>query len=223
MMSFYFLRSAFLVILSIFVLGLFGISTSYAEDNSAESRSAQLVKQLKRQNALLKADFDKQKAELEEKLKKKDADIQTLEAGLAESEEEIKSLQVQLKKEKREKAALEDTLAKTKVTLEESEKNLAQMTANYKQSQEDLSVNERQRKTQLDNLAETNKKLLNSESKNEKLYIYALELIKVYDDPSAFKRMMRNESFTKIKHVELENILQNYNDKIDAERVSIGK
>lgn len=222
-MSLHFLRSAFLVMLSIFLLGLFGISTSYAEEGSAESRSAQLVKQLKRQNALLKADFDKQKAELEEKLKKKDADIQALEASLAEKEEENKALQAQLRKEKREKAALEDTLAKTKTTLEETEKKLADMTASYKQAQEDLSVNDKQRKTQLDNLAETSKKLLNSESKNEKLYTYALELIKVYDDPSAFNRMMRKENFTKIKHVELENILQNYNDKIDAERVSTSK
>lgn len=215
--------SVFLFMLGIFLLGSFGTPTSYAADNNAESRSDQLLKQMKRQNALLKADFDKQKSEMEAKLKMKDADIQTLESSLAEKEEENKRLQAQLSKVKREKFALEEKLAKTQASLEATEQKLTEMTGNFKQAQEDLSINERQRKTQLNNLAETNKALLDSESKNEKLYTYALELIKVYDDPNAFERMMRKENFTKIKHVELENILQNYNDKIDTERVSTGK
>lgn len=222
-MSLHFSRSIFLGMTSLFLLGFLGFTSSYAADNAAESRSDQLIKQMKRQNALLKVEFDKKKAEMDEQLKMKEADIQALETSLAEEVAKNKSLQAQLNKEKREKAALEDTLVKTQTTLQNTEKNLSEMIANYNQAQEDLSVNDKQRKTQLANLAETNKALLDSKTKNEKLYTYALELIKVYDDPNAFERMMRNENFTRIKHVELENILQNYNDKIDAERISVGK
>lgn len=97
------------------------------------------------------------------------------------------------------------------------------MIANYNQAQDDLSINEKQRKTQLTNLANTNQALLACEAKNEKLYQYGLELINVYAEPDAFDRMMRDEIVTKLKHVELENILQEYNDKIDAERLSVKK
>ena len=222
-MSLHFSRSVSFGVLIIVLLGSFGFSHSHAADKAAESRSDQLIKQMKRQNALLKAEFDKKRAEMEEQLKKKDADIQALETNLAEEVAKSKSLQAQLHKEKREKAALEDTLSKTQTSLQETEKNLSEMIANYNQAQEDLSINDKQRKTQLANLAETKKALHDVEAKNQKLYTYGLDLIRIYDDPDAFERMLRKESFTKIKRVELENILQDYNDKIDAERISVGK
>lgn len=207
-----------------YVIVCFALSSSLCISNSyADERTEQLMKQMKRQNALLKAEMDKQRAEMQNQLTIKDAEIETLQSSLAEQEEKNKKLQGQLAREKREKAALEDKLAKTESTLADTEQNLALMIANYNEAQDDLSINEKQRKTQLTNLANANQALFACEAKNEKLYQYGLELINVYAEPDAFDRMMRDEIVTKLKHVELENILQEYNDKIDAERLSVKK
>lgn len=211
-------RLLFHVIIYFALTSLLCTSSSYADE-----RSDQLMKQMKRQNALLKAEMDKQRVEMQNQLTIKDTEIETLQSSLTEQEEKNKKLQAQLAKEKREKAVLAEKLAKTESTLAATEQNLTQMIANYNQAQEDLSINDRQRKTQLTNLANANQALLASEAKNEKLYQYGLELIKVYAEPEAFDRMMREEIVTKLKRVELENILQEYNDKIDAERLSVKK
>jgi hypothetical protein len=55
-------------------------------------------------------------------------------------------------------------------------------------------------------------------AKNAKLYDYGLELVKLYENPSFYRRIVLNEPFSQLKRVELENILQNYNDKIDVEK-----
>jgi septal ring factor EnvC (AmiA/AmiB activator) len=211
-------RLLFHVIIYFALTSLLCTSSSYADE-----RSDQLMKQMKRQNALLKAEMDKQRVEMQNQLTIKDTEIETLQSSLTEQEEKNKKLQAQLAKEKREKAVLAEKLAKTESTLAATEQNLTQMIANYNQAQEDLSINDRQRKTQLTNLANANQALLASEAKNEKLYQYGLELIKVYAEPEAFDRMMREEIVTQLKRVELENILQEYNDKIDAERLSVKK
>jgi hypothetical protein len=57
-------------------------------------------------------------------------------------------------------------------------------------------------------------------AKNAKLYDYGLELVKLYENPSLYKQVVLTEKFSQIKRVELENILQDYNDKIDLEKAT---
>jgi hypothetical protein len=57
-------------------------------------------------------------------------------------------------------------------------------------------------------------------AKNAKLYDYGLELVKLYENPSLYKRIVLIEPFSQLKRVELENILQNYNDKMDLEKAT---
>jgi len=42
--------------------------------------------------------------------------------------------------------------------------------------------------------------------------------VQIYDDPSRYEAIMRKEKFFQLKRVELENILQNQQDKLDEAR-----
>jgi hypothetical protein len=101
------------------------------------------------------------------------------------------------------------------VDLEATQKNLADLKVQYQQAQADLKFNDNQRKTLSTNLAQTIKSVNECEEKNIKLHQLGTELIQIYDKPSSYEAMMRKEQFFQLKRVELENILQNKQDKLN--------
>jgi chromosome segregation ATPase len=127
-------------------------------------------------------------------------------------------LNASLTKTQQEKAALETQLTETKATLATTETNLTELKTQHQKALADLDFNDNQRKTLSSNLAETTKNLNTCEDKNGKLYTYGKELMQIYDDPSRYEAMMRKEKFFQLKRVELENILQNQQDKLDEAR-----
>ena len=220
-------RKVFLVFVSTLILGLLGLPDSQAAEkkDKAARRAAQMMQQMKQQmeqeKAAMQTQFDTQKKDLEEKLKKNEEENQKLQASLEKEKRRTRSLEANLKTVKAEKEAVEAKLVQTQNTLETTQKNLTDMTGKYQQAVADLKVNDAQRKTQLNNLAQTSKSLQNCEAKNDELYQFGLELIKVYDKPSTYEAILRTEQFTQIKRVELENILQDYRDKIDSQHVTM--
>ncbi|MBL8506590.1 MAG: hypothetical protein JNJ51_09555, partial [Methylobacillus glycogenes] len=62
-----------------------------------------------------------------------------------------------------------------------------------------------------------------SQEKNARLHDFGLQLVKIYDKPSTYEQVMRDEKFTQLKRVELENILQDFRDKLDEARVVPGE
>ena len=93
----------------------------------------------------------------------------------------------------------------------------------YKSALYDLKVNEQQRATLTANIVQKSKVIDACVSKNAKLYDYSLELVKLYENPSRYKQLVLTEPFSQIKRVELENILQDYNDKIDEQKAESSK
>ena len=210
------------------MLSLLGAANSHAAEKKDKSarRAAQMMQKMKQdmeaEKAAMQAQFDAQKKEMDEKVQKSEEDKKKLEASLASEKRKNKSLEANLNTTKTEKEAVEAKLAQTQTTLEATQKNLAEMTGSYRQAQADLKVNDSQRKEQLATVMQSARSLQNCEAKNDKLYQYGVDMIKIYDKPSTYEVAIKNEKFTQIKRVELENILQEYRDKLDVERVSTG-
>ena len=81
-----------------------------------------------------------------------------------------------------------------------------------------MKFNDNQRKTLSTNLAQTTKAVNDCEVKNVKLHQFGTELIQIYDKPSNYDAAMRKEQFFQLKRVQLENILQDRQDKLDDAR-----
>jgi DNA repair exonuclease SbcCD ATPase subunit len=213
----------FLIFLS-FVIGFMQPSSVFAAEkkDKAARRAALMMQKMKQdmeaEKAAMQTQFDAQKKELEDKLKIKDEEFVKLDKQLTTAERKNKSLEAELKKVNTEKAALETKLQQTQAQLETTQKNLADLKIQHNQALADLKFNDNQRKTLSSNLTQTTKAVNDCEVKNGKLHQFGTELIQIYDKPSAYETAMRSEQFFQLKRVELENILQNQQDKLDDAR-----
>jgi chromosome segregation ATPase len=200
-------------------------SAEAAEKKDKAARRAALMMQKMQQDmeaekAAMQAKFDADKKKLEEALVQKDEEIIKIEKNLASAEKRNRTLEGEKTKLIAEKTALTEKFAQTEATLATTEKNLADLNAQYKQAQEDLKFNDNQRKTLSGNLAQTTKSLNQCVEKNGKLHQFGTDLIKIYDKPSSYEAAMRKETFFQLKRVELENLLQEQQDKLDEEKVT---
>ena len=95
---------------------------------------------------------------------------------------------------------------------------MADLKIQNNQSLVDLKFNDNQRKIISSNLAQNTKAVNECEVKNAKLHQFGTELIQIYDKPISYENAMRSEKFFQLKRVELENILQNQQDRLDDAR-----
>lgn len=216
-------RILFLIFLS-FSIGFLQPNIAFAaEKKDKAARRAQLMMQKMKQDmeaekVTMQMQFDTQKKTLEDKLKVKDEEFEKLNKKLASAERKNRNLQAELKKIGTEKTALETKLQQTQIQLDTTEKNLAELKSQHNKALADLKFNDNQRKTLSTNLAQTTKAVNDCEVKNVKLHQFGTELIQLYDKPSNYEAAMRSEQFFQLKRVELENILQNQQDKLDDAR-----
>ena len=216
-------KVVFLILLA-FTIGLLQPNSVFAAEKKDKSarRAALMMQKMKQdmetEKAAMQVQFDTQKKELEDKLKTKDEEFIKLDKQLATAERKNKSLEAEIKKVSTEKTALETKLQQTQAQLETTQKNLADLKIQHNQDLADLKFNDNQRKTLSANLAQTTKAVNDCEVKNTKLHQFGTELIQIYDKPSSYDAAMRKEQFFQLKRVELENILQDRQDKLDDAR-----
>jgi len=217
-------KVVWLLIASLAIGFIYPDTASAAEKKDKAARRAQQMLQKAKQDmalekANMQAQFDLQKKELEDKVRTNDEQLQKRSANLGATQRKLSNLESEMSKISAEKTALETKLLETQTLLETTQRNLADLTLQHKQAQTDLKVNDNQRKTLSTNLASTNLSLRTCEQKNTKLHQFSTDLIKIYDKPSTYTAVMRDEPFFQLKRVELENILQNHQDKLDEEKV----
>ena len=63
------------------------------------------------------------------------------------------------------------------------------------------------------------KELGSCETKNKKLYQYQVELINRAQNRGSLDALLEREPLTQLKRVEIENLLEEYRDKIDNEQI----
>lgn len=175
-------------------------------------RAQQQVKQINQEKSALEEKLTGLEQDKVKLAKDKDKLIGGAQA-LAKSEA-IKREQVQqaLGAMTQEKAALQSQKA-------EVEQRLAEMTAKQAATALELEQAKAQTKQTQSTLATRDTQVASCEGKNRKLYQFGRDLIAQCRDQSASDVALRLEPFTGIKRVGIENVLEEYRDKLDAEKV----
>jgi chromosome segregation ATPase len=192
----------------------------------AQRRMALIKQQMEAEKAELQAGFDKEKAELQGKVLESEKASDQLRGSVSSAKRRNSELSAELetlRKEKLEvetaKAKIEAELIQTRGTLDSTSKTLADTQNTLLVSQRDLKANEAQRKEIAKSLVQRDQWIGACSEKNSKLHAFGLDLIKVYDKPSTYEAVLRTEQFSQLKRVELENLLQDYRDKLDEQKV----
>ena len=206
-------------LISALFFGLVSANFAEAAQKGKEAKRNNQITQLRKKNAQLEAEKQAKEAELAEK--EKALQNANLRASIAAGS--LKKVKVLLVTSSRE-------LEKTKVNLAEKEAELVQtkneldsLNQRNKQALADLEFNNQQRKTQAGNISQTTKRLNECAAKNQLLYSYGKSLIEIYQKPSFYENVMRNEKFFQLKRVQLENILQDKLDQLDGASVNLDR
>jgi chromosome segregation ATPase len=213
------------IILGLMLTASFLANPALAADkkDKAARRAQQMVQQIQQEKAQLQSQLDQAmqaKALLDADMAKALEENATLKTKLGAANRKIDGLEISLKEMTAERLAFEAKLLKTQVELEATKTALNELDVKYQANLYDLKVNEQQRANLTATTIQKTKVIDACLAKNAKLYDYGLELVKLYENPSLYKQVVLTEKFSQIKRVELENILQNYNDKIDLEKAT---
>ena len=216
------------ILLCAFIAGIVPPVADAAEKKDKAARRQALMMQKMKQDmeaekASMQAQFDAQKKTLEEQLLAKNTELELANNALSSTQRKAQNLNAELSKTQTEKSAVASKLSDTQTNLESTKNTLTDLQGVHAQALADLKFNDNQRKTISSNLADTTKQLNTCAANNAKLHQFGSELIQIYDKPSQYDAVMRKEKFFQLKRVELENILQNQQDKLDEQRFTSSK
>ncbi len=167
--------------------------------------------------------------------------LQQMQRKLEQEKSQLGEERAQLSEEK---ALLDTELTKTKELLDQSSSNAEELAARSAVLDRELSairlekvaLTERLAETmealkksvttarQLDESLKQNSALLSScETRNEKLHGYGVELLDRYEKKSCSDAMLKADPFTQLKRVEIENLKEDYRDKLDEQKLGDSK
>jgi len=202
-----------LVLASTFLTGnAWSQDKAASREREALRRSQQQVQQIRQEKTALEeklTSFEQEKEKLAKQVngaqaraKSESAKNQQLQQALDAKTQESQTLQEQ-------KTELEQRLAELTAKQAVTERELAKIQAEKNLAQSTLSTRDQQ--------------VAGCEDKNVRLYQYGRGLIEQCRDRSASDMALRLEPFTGIKRVAMENLLEEYRDKLDAQKIIPGE
>ena len=221
-----FLNTSFLVSILLATSLLANPLLAAEKKDKASRRAQQMVQQIQQEKAQLQAQLDQElqaKAAMEADLAKAQAENVAIKSKLSAANVKIDGLEVSLKEMTAERLAFEAKLMKTQIELQATKTALNELDVKYQGTVYDLKVNEQQRANLTATSIQKTKLIDACVAKNNKLYDYGLDLVKLYENPTEYKKVVLTEPFSQLKRVQLENILQDYNDKIDEQILKTAK
>lgn len=213
-------RSSSLLALILVGMTLLGNSACADDKRNSREREAlrrvqQQMQQVEQEKAALQqqvSGFEQEKSALSDAKDALAKKAQSAESRAAAEGRKRQSLQQELETARKENQALQEQ--KT-----EAEKRLSEMTAQQADGARQLTVVQGEQKQTEANLAMREKQIASCEDKNLKIYQYGRDLIKQCRDHSATDAVLRLEPVTGIKRVKIENLLEEYRDKLDAQKL----
>lgn len=174
-------------------------------------RAQQALRQAEDQRAALLSE----KTTLEEKLKAASAKADKLaatEQQLAAEQRRAGNLGAELNQSRQSGTQLEQKLA-------ELSAKYALLSQEHTEALRTIASRDNQLKLQQASLMRTRTEIGACEEKNAKLYGYGSELMQRYLDKTAFESLRQAEPMTGLKQAQMDNLLQEYRDKLEAQRI----
>jgi chromosome segregation ATPase len=196
-------------VLGVMLVASLPISVMAADDKKATSAAREQVRKL--QQSLRAA--EQEKATLLQDKTKLEADAKDV-AGKLDS---AKRAGVAAKKQL---ATLSDELQTSKSEAAELKRRLEEMTAKEQGTAQRLQVSEMDIRKLQGELKLSRGEMASCEAKNLALYGYGRDLLAKYEGKGVWTSLKAAEPFTQLERVKIENVLEEYRDKLDAEKLA---
>lgn len=181
-----------------------------------EKRMRQMVQQAQAEKQELQTKFDQESAKLKQETEAEQAKNANLQSSVASANRKNVALNADLDKLRQDKSKLEGELEAMRAKLANSEEQLGT-------ARELIRKGDAERTAMQATIVKKQQQVNASQEKNARLHDFGLQLVKIYEKPSTYDKVMRDEKFTQLKRVEMENILQDYRDKLDDARAVPGE
>ncbi len=194
------------------IFALAALSTAGAADDNKNSREREMLRRAQealRQSQTESAALAQSKSEAEQKLKDSDAQLSVLRNS---SKSEQASLRAKLK-------AVSDSEASLTSELTAARLQLAQMSAKQAETAKMLSERETLLKRVQSDLDASHASGASCEAKNIKLFEYSEDLARRYEQKGVWTAMRQKEPVTGIGAVGMDNLLQEYREKVASQRI----
>lgn len=170
-----------------------------------------MVRDITSERDALRTERDTLKTQLETDTKKLTGDIDKLKQEKAASESTGSRLSNELAVMKTNNEAITSRLDKTNA-------KLLEVIEKYKALNQEKHALTAQKATLEDIQRQTKTELQSCEGKNLKMFEATKSLLKNYEDKGVLETLLHNEPFLQLKTVEMESIVQEYEDKLRKEK-----
>ncbi len=186
-----------------------------SREREALRRAQMQLQQTQGQLATLEAEKAKLGSERDQALKESkatQAKVRKLNLSLAEEKQQAAQWLKDLETHKQDLAATQTRLADTEAKLAEAAKTLAQTRQTLAQTEAD--------KRQLEGVkSRQEREIASCESNNLKLYQTGRDLMTRFEQKSCNEILAQKEPLFGLKRVEIENLLEEYRDKLDEQKL----
>ncbi len=216
-----------IIVLAIALLAVAGSWTASAQQDDRRAREAarriQLMQQqLTQEKAQLeqdKAKLQKDNADKEKQIKQLQARLKRTEAGTKQTESDVKQKAAEVDRLKAEQEALS-------LKFVEQREKADKLADSYKASVETIRNRDAEKETlnmrtleQREIIGRQAQMMQACEEKNIALYQLGTDLLQRYRSKSVMDALKQAEPFTQLEKVKMENLLQEYSEKMDAKKI----
>lgn len=184
------------------------VAAATKDAHKDQKRERQALRRMQQQLTEIqqqKSAVDQEKTVLEQALKKTQNEIDTQKRSTASVAAKAHQLEKDIEAVNNEKVEL-------RARLDEAVKQNQAVSAQRDQLEQNL-------KNDASVLAKENEQRKLCETNNGELYRIGRELVEWYSNKGAFNAILEAEPFTRIKSVEMENLLENYREKLEGQRM----
>lgn len=185
-----------------------GAIAATAASNKDQKKDRQALRRMQQQLTEIqqqKSALDQEKAALEVTLKKTHDETESHKRSAASVAAKASRLEKDIETANNEKTEL-------RTQLDEAAKRNEELSGQRKQLEQDL-------KNTTVTLAKQNEQKKLCEANNGELYRIGRELVDWYTSKGAVNAILEAEPFTRMKRVEMENLLETYRDKLEGQRL----
>lgn len=201
---------------------LAGVEAASAADRPAD-RERQMMRRLQQQVQQMQGQasaLEQEKARLSQDLGAAAKDLETARGRVSRLSREVKAEQNKREETEKELGQTRQELSATREQLARTEARLAETAKNLNDTRQTLAMTDDAKKNLEIIKVQNEREIAVCEDKNGKLYQYGRELMARYEKKSCGEFLVQKEPFTGFKQVEIENLLEEYRDKLDPEKIT---
>jgi chromosome segregation ATPase len=214
-------------ILAVAVIAAAGSWNAFAQQDDRRAREAlRRMQQMQQQLTQEKAQLEQDKAKLEKGNADKEKQIKQLLAKVKRTEAGTKQSEADAKQKAAEADHLKAELESMSLKFVEQREKSDKLADSYKASVETIKTRDAEKVT-LNSRALEQREIIGRqaqlvqvcEEKNVALYQLGTDLLQRYRNKSVMDALKQAEPFTQLEKVKMENLLQEYSEKMDARKI----